>query len=190
MRIVGGSVRGTALATPKTTATRPTPDRVRQAVFNILGHGVAGFSFEGARVLDLFAGTGALGLEALSRGCPFAVFIDEDAAARALIRANIERTHMVGRTRISRRDGANLGPVGKSAPFDLAFADPPYGQGLGMAAAASALKGGWLNRGAVFVVEDARGADFIWPEEIEAIDEREYGGTAIHIGRVVKTTPS
>jgi len=184
MRIVGGSARGTTLVAPKSAAIRPTSDRVRQALFNILSHGIEGFSFEGARVLDLFAGTGANGLEALSRGAAFAVFIDDDPHARAIIRQNIERTGMTGQTRLSRRDAVKLGGVGKSPAFDLVFADPPYGRGLGTAAAASALKGGWLKPGAIFVVEDARGADFSWPEGFNAIDKRDYGGTMICFGRV------
>lgn len=189
MRVGGGSARGTPLMVPATAATRPTSDRVRQAVFNILTHGIAGFTLEGARVLDLFAGTGALGLEALSRGAPFAVFIDNDAGARAVIRQNIERTGMTGRTRLSRRDAARLGGIGKSPPFDLVFADPPYGAGLGPRAAASALEGGWLNPQAVFVIEEAKGADFSWPDGITAIDKRDYGGTTIYFGTVADGRP-
>jgi len=184
MRIVGGSARGTTLATPNSAAIRPTSDRVRQAVFNILSHGIDSFTFDGARVLDLFAGTGANGLEALSRGAAFTVFIDNDAGARGLIRHNIERTGMTGQTRLSRRDAVRLGGVGKSPPFDLVFADPPYGQGLGTAAAASALKGGWLKAGAIFVVEEARGAEFNWPEGINPVNKRDYGGTMICFGQV------
>jgi 16S rRNA (guanine966-N2)-methyltransferase len=183
MRIVAGSARGTALATPKSGRTRPTSDKVRQALFNTLEHGVAGFDIEGMRVLDLFAGTGALGLEALSRGAGFCVFIDEDAGARGLIRDNVMRTHMTGKSRISRRDATRLGAVGKYEPFDLAFADPPYGKGLGTAAMRSALEGGWLKAGAVAVVEEAKGAEFAWPEGIEALDERSYRDTVVRIGR-------
>ena len=182
MRIVGGSARGTALATPKSDRTRPTSDQVREALFNILEHSVADFSLQGARVLDLFAGTGALGLEALSRGAGFTVFIDEDASARGIIRDNIMRTHMTGKSRISRRDAARLGPVGKHEPFDLVFADPPYRKGLGAAAIASALAGGWLKPGALVVVEDTKGTVFAWPEGVEAVDERGYGETVVRIG--------
>lgn len=184
MRIVGGSARGTELTSPRSDRTRPTSDRVREALFNILEHGVEDFTLEGARVLDLFAGTGALGLEALSRGAAFAVFIDEDAGARGVVRENVERTHMTGRTRISRRDCTRLGPVGKYARFDLAFADPPYGKGLGTEAAASVFEGGWLVPAGIMVVEEAKDAEFAWPDGVEALDERAYGETVLRIGRM------
>ena len=183
MRIIAGSARGIRLAAPGGPVIRPTSDRVREALFNILAHGIAGFTLAGARVLDLFAGTGALGLEALSRGAAFCVFIDDDAAARGLIRENVERTRMTGRARVSRRDAANLGPVGKYEPFGLAFADPPYGRGLAATAAASAIAGGWMRPGAVMVVEEAADAAFAWPDGLSALDERRYGDTLIRIAR-------
>lgn len=183
MRIVGGSARGTSLASPKSDAVRPTSDRIRQAIFNILEHGIDDFSLAGLRVLDLFAGSGALGLEALSRGAGFAVFIDEDVSARGTIRDNVERARMIGRSRISRRDAAQLGPVGKSNAFDLIFADPPYAQGLGTAAIASAATGGWLRPDALLVVEEAKGAEFVWPQAVISVDERKYGDTIIRFGR-------
>src|SRR5688572_33512066 len=130
MRIVAGRFRGASLATPKGQDIRPTSDRVREAAFNILAHGLEA-DIAGARVLDLFAGTGAFGLEALSRGAAFALFVEDDLAARSAIRTNAERLGVLGRTRIFRRDATDLGPIGNVAPFDLVFSDPPYRQGLG-----------------------------------------------------------
>jgi len=183
MRIVAGRARGTPLAAPKGERLRPTGEKVREALFSLLEHGAAGVRLEGARVLDLFAGTGALGLEALSRGAGFCVFIEMEATARGLIRANIERTGATGVSRLSRRDAARLGPVGKYEPFDLVLADPPYGKGLGEKAAAAALAGGWLKPGAVMAVEEAVGARFAWPAGFTALDERRYGDTVIRIAR-------
>src|SRR5436309_15762510 len=129
MRIVGGRLRGRVLAAPKSQAIRPTADRLREALFNILVHRYAD-PVTGARVLDLFAGTGALGLEALSRGATFALFIDNAAEARALIRANVEALGLGGIARIFRRDARKLGGAHPLAPFGLVFADPPYGKGF------------------------------------------------------------
>jgi 16S rRNA (guanine966-N2)-methyltransferase len=131
MRVVAGRFRGRAIASPADESVRPTSDRVRESLFNILEHGIAGFSLSGVRVVDLFAGTGALGLEALSRGAAFCLFVDDAVAARALIRTNIELLQLAGATRIFRRDATDLGPAGTMAPFGLAFIDPPYGRGLG-----------------------------------------------------------
>jgi 16S rRNA (guanine966-N2)-methyltransferase len=146
------------LKAPVGRATRPTADRVRQTVFDVLAHAY-GDAVAGARVLDLFAGTGAFGLEALSRGAAFALFVEEDVTARGLIRENAESLGVLGRTRIFRRDATNLGPIGNVAPFDLVFADPPYRQGLGERALASALSGGWLSERALLVLEEAEAAE-------------------------------
>src|SRR5256885_127116 len=129
MRVVGGRLRGRALAAPKSQAIRPTVDRLREALFNILVHAY-GDPISGARVLDLFAGTGALGLEALSRGAAFALFVDDGAEARALLRENVAALGLGGVTRIFRRDATKLGEAHPVPPFDLAFADPPYGKGM------------------------------------------------------------
>ncbi len=183
MRIVAGRFRGRAIATPKDEEVRPTSDRVRESLFNILEHGIAGFSLSGARVIDLFAGTGALGLEALSRGAAFCLFIDEAVGARALIRTNIELLQLTGATRIFRRDATNLGPVATMAPFTLAFLDPPYGKGLGERALKALADGGWLLPGAVAVLEERASADIALPRGFTEIDRRTYGDTLILLAR-------
>jgi len=183
MRIVAGKFRGARIEAPKGLGTRPTSDKVRQALFNVLEHGVPGFAFEGARVLDLFAGSGALGLEALSRGARFCLFVEENAEARAAIRRNVEALHLTGATKIWRRDATRLGPVGTLQPFDLLFCDPPYGKGLGELALAVAAEGGWVEKGAVAVLEERADMDIAFPEPFQEIDRRRYGDTAIHIGK-------
>ena len=177
MRIVGGTLRGRPLASPKHEGVRPTSDRVREAVFNILTHGIAGFSLEGAKVLDLFAGTGALGLEALSRGASTCLFVEDDAEARALIRQNVEAFGLTGVTRIFRRDATDLGPAGKHKGFTQAFLDPPYGKGLAERALASAAAGAWLADRAVIVLEERAGAVIAWPAGFTQIDRRSWGDT-------------
>jgi 16S rRNA (guanine966-N2)-methyltransferase len=177
MRIVAGRFRGRALAAPEDARTRPTSDRVREAVFNILEHGIAGFTLAGVRVLDLFAGTGALGLEALSRGAASCLFVEEDAAARGLIRRNIEALGLAGVTKVFRRDATDLGPAGNRGGFGLVFLDPPYGQGLAQRALASAAAGGWLAPGAVAVIEDSRRATIALPRDFSAIEQRTWGDT-------------
>jgi 16S rRNA (guanine966-N2)-methyltransferase len=186
MRIVAGRFRGAALAAPKSHDIRPTSDRVREAIFNILAHGIEGGAVEGARVLDLFAGTGALGLEALSRGAAYVHFVEENAEARGLIRRNIEALNATGVTKIYRRDAVNLGPAGTLRPFGLVFADPPYGKGLAEKALASALAGGWLLPGALAVVEEREGAPFAAPAGFEVLDERSYGDTAVRFLRLAR----
>lgn len=178
MRVVGGEFRGRPLATPRDQSIRPTTDRAREAVFNVLIHRF-GEKLEGARVLDLFAGTGALGLEALSRGASYAVFIEESAEGRGLIRSNVEAFGLTGRTKIFRRDATKLGEAGTMAPFGLLFADPPYGKGLGEQALRSARAGGWLAPGALCVVEEAAAAPFQLDDGFSVIDERNYGETVI-----------
>ena len=160
MRIVGGEFRGRPLATPRSNSIRPTTDRTREALFNILSHRFAE-KLDGARVLDLFAGTGALGLEALSRGASFCLFIEESAEGRGLIRTNVESFGLTGRSKIFRRDATELGEAGTMQPFGLLFADPPYGKGLGERGLQSARDGGWLLPGALCVVEEAAAAPFV-----------------------------
>ncbi len=183
MRIVGGTLRGRPISAPQHEGLRPTADRVRESLFNILAHGVAGLSLEGARVIDLFAGTGALGLEAISRGAAFCLFVDHGAEARALIRTNIESFGLTGVTRIFRRDATDLGPAGTVAPFDLAFLDPPYGKGLGEKALAALAEGHWLAPGAVVVLEERAGIAMTLPPAFSDFDARAYGDTQIVIAR-------
>ncbi len=183
MRIVGGQFRGRALAAPKSATTRPTSDRVREAVFNILLHGIADFEIAGAKVLDLFAGTGALGCEALSRGASFCMFVEEDAGARGAIRENVEAMGLTGITKIFRRDATDLGPAGKYAGYALVFADPPYDHGLAPRALASAVAGGWLLPGAVCVVEDRAGTVIELPPQFARLDSRSWGDTQVTFAR-------
>jgi 16S rRNA (guanine966-N2)-methyltransferase len=182
MRIVGGRLRGRALAAPKSQAIRPTVDRLREALFNILVHAY-GDPVSGARVLDLFAGTGALGLEALSRGAAFALFVDDGAEARALLRENVAALGLGGVSRIFRRNAAKLGAAHPLAPFSLAFLDPPYGRALAEAALAAARAGGWLIPGALAVVEEAASATFAAPDGFEELERRRYDDTALIILR-------
>jgi 16S rRNA (guanine966-N2)-methyltransferase len=179
MRIVAGRFRSARIEAPKGQATRPTSDKVRQALFNVLEHGTPQFDFAGARVLDLFAGSGALGLEAMSRGARFCLFVEESAEARAAIRRNVEGLSLTGATKIWRRDATKLGEAGTLAPFDLVFLDPPYGKGLGTKALQSAAQGGWISDGAIAVVEERIDAEVQPPAGFEAIDMRIYGDTKI-----------
>jgi 16S rRNA (guanine966-N2)-methyltransferase len=182
MRIVGGVFGGRLLVSPRSQAIRPTADRTRQAIFNMLEHRFQD-CLAGARVLDLFAGTGALGIEALSRGASFCLFVEEGVEGRALLRANIESFGLQGRTRIFRRDATRLGEAGNMPPFDLLFADPPYGRGLGERALASTLGGGWLRPGALCVVEESAEASFSVVAGFSLAEERRYGDTIIRFLR-------
>jgi 16S rRNA (guanine966-N2)-methyltransferase len=176
MRVVGGRLRGRAIIAPRSKAIRPTADRLRESLFNILVH-----SFDdpvtGARVLDLFAGTGALGIEALSRGAAFALFVDEGAEARALLLENVAALGLGGTSKVFRRDATKLGEPNPLAPFSLAFLDPPYGQGLAATALGSARTGRWLTPDALVVVEEATKAQFAAPEGFREIDRRRYDDT-------------
>jgi 16S rRNA (guanine966-N2)-methyltransferase len=183
MRIVGGQFRGRPLAAPDDGHIRPTSDRVREAVFNILAHAAADFSFDGVRVLDLFAGTGALGIEALSRGASYCLFVEEDAEARALVRRNIEAFGLAGITKVYRRDACDLGPAGHRGGFGLAFLDPPYGKGLGERALASVAAGGWLAARAVIVLEERKGTVVDLPASFTAFDQRTWGDTQVLFAR-------
>ncbi|MGE0239987.1 MAG: 16S rRNA (guanine(966)-N(2))-methyltransferase RsmD [Parvibaculaceae bacterium] len=189
MRIVGGKFKGHGIAGPRGQATRPTSDRVREAIFNILAHGVPDFSIEGARVLDLFAGTGAMGLEALSRGARFSQFVDDSAEARGIIRRNADALGVIGQCKIWRRDATRLGPAAPQPGFDLVFADPPYGKGLGTKALAALIDGQWLNAGAVIVVEEAARAELACPAQLAEIDRRVYGETQVLIARASSRPP-
>jgi 16S rRNA (guanine966-N2)-methyltransferase len=176
MRVVGGDLRGRTLAAPKSQAIRPTADRLREALFNILAHAYSD-PVGGARVLDLFAGTGALGIEALSRGAAFALFVDDGAEARALLRENVATLGLGGTTRIFRRDATKLGPAHPIEPFSLVFLDPPYGKGLAENALASARDGGWLVSDVLIVVEEAKKSTFAAPQGFAEIERRGYDDT-------------
>jgi 16S rRNA (guanine966-N2)-methyltransferase len=176
MRVVGGRLRGRSLAAPSSQAIRPTADRLRESLFNILVHAYDN-PIDGARVLDLFAGTGALGIEAISRGAAFALFVDNGAEARALLRNNVEALGLGGVTKVYRRDATNLGPAHPHEPFSLAFLDPPYGKGFAEQALVSLREGGWLAPGALVVVEEAKAAGFAAPERFEELERRAYDDT-------------
>ncbi|NWH07538.1 MAG: 16S rRNA (guanine(966)-N(2))-methyltransferase RsmD [Alphaproteobacteria bacterium] len=183
MRVVGGSLRGRTIEGPKDARVRPTSDRVREAIFNVLAHRDlgGGFTLEGARVLDLFAGTGALGIEAVSRGARFCLFIDDHLESRAIIRRNVEAFSLTGVTKIWRRDASSLGPVEPNAngPFDLLFADPPYRMNLLGPALLSAREGGWLQPHAVCVAELAADEAFAPPFGFVVADDRTHGETRV-----------
>jgi 16S rRNA (guanine966-N2)-methyltransferase len=178
MRVVGGRLRSRPIAGPKSDGLRPTADRLREALFNILAHGY-GDPVAGARVLDLFAGTGALGIEANSRGAAFVLFVDDGVEARSLLRNNTEALGLGGTTRIFRRDATTLGPAHPLEPFTLAFLDPPYGKGLAERALAVARGGGWLVKDALVIVEEAVAARFKAPEGFNELERREYDDTEL-----------
>jgi 16S rRNA (guanine966-N2)-methyltransferase len=176
MRVVGGRLRSRPLTKPKSNAVRPTSDRLREALFNILMH-ACDDPVTGARVLDLFAGTGALGIESISRGASYTLFVDEGVEARALLRTNVESLGLGGVTRIFRRDATTLGPAHPLEPFDLVFLDPPYGKGLAEKALTSAREGGWLKPEALVVVEESANAGFVAPEGFSELERRRYDDT-------------
>jgi 16S rRNA (guanine966-N2)-methyltransferase len=184
VKISGGKFRGRVLFEPKDSRVRPTSDKARQAIFNILAHNDFGTEFvlEGAKVIDIFAGTGALGIEALSRGASFCLFIDDNAESRALIRSNIEALNLTGVSKIWRRDGTELGPLaaGAGGPFDLAFLDAPYRQGLTQRALESLARGGWLAKNALVIAETAAGESLPAPSGFRLVDTRSYGETSVH----------
>jgi 16S rRNA (guanine966-N2)-methyltransferase len=182
MRVTGGKLGGRRLIAPDDARVRPTSDRTRQAIFNILEHRDfnIGFTVENAAVVDLFAGTGALGIEALSRGARFCLLVDESADSRALQRENVEALGLTGVTKIWRRDATDLGPLGAGAggPFDLVFLDPPYHKNLIAPALKSLREGGWLAQQALLVAETSKG-EFFEADGFERLDIRDYGETEI-----------
>jgi 16S rRNA (guanine966-N2)-methyltransferase len=181
MRIVAGTFRGRSLVAPKGQSTRPTADRTRQALFNVLEHAPWAPSLDGRRVIDLFAGSGALGLEAISRGAAFCLFLDRSAAAREAIAANVEALKLTDRVRIDRRDAAALSArtSADGAPFDLVFLDPPYAQGLGEAALARLVIGDWLTPQAVVALERGQRDLAPIPDGFSLLDERTWGAARV-----------
>jgi 16S rRNA (guanine966-N2)-methyltransferase len=188
MRIVAGRLRGRTLAVPRTLRIRPTAERIREALFDVLMHRY-GDSLREARVLDLFAGTGALGIEALSRGAAFVLFVDSGVEARALLRSNVEALGLGGVTRIFRRDATQLGKAPPFAPFSLVFLDPPYQAGLAEKALGSAAAGGWISPGALIAVEEAAKAGFAPGADFEELDRRRYDDTELIILRYGAAQP-
>jgi len=182
MRIVGGRFKGRALNGPRGEGIRPTSDRLRESLFNILAHSY-GDPVPGARAIDLFAGTGALGLEALSRGAAFALLVDDGAQARALIRENVENLGLGGVTRIFRRDARRLGEAPPGPAYDLAFLDPPYDRGLAEPALTALARGGWLKPDALVVVEEAVAAMFEPAAGYDILERRDYGETELIVLR-------
>lgn len=182
MRVTGGNFRGRNLVEPLDNRVRPTSDKVRQAIFNILAHNDFGFELEGAKVIDLFAGTGALGIEALSRGAAFALFVDDSAESRGLIRTNVEALQLTGVTKIWRRDARDLGPMaaGAGGPFQLAFLDAPYRKDLTTAAMESLRAGSWMSDGSIVIAETGED-ESLAPEGFRLLNSRSYGETAVHI---------
>ncbi|WP_406720294.1 MULTISPECIES: 16S rRNA (guanine(966)-N(2))-methyltransferase RsmD [Thioclava] len=180
MRIIGGEKRGLKLTDvgegDAKGHLRPTTDRVRESIFNLLVNGTHGNPIPEARVLDLFAGTGALGLEALSRGAKRVAFVDEGTPARILLRKNIELMRAMGVTDLWRRDATRMGPC-RGEGYDLIFLDPPYGMGLGEKAIASCLENGWIAPGAMVVWEENVAP--VVPAPLEQIDQRKYGDTVV-----------
>ena len=179
MRIVAGKFRGKQLTSPSDESIRPTADRVRESMFNILASRL-GPVFSGIRALDLFAGTGALGLEALSRGAAHVTFVDTGAEARGLIRDHIEAFGAGGLTQLLRRDATDLGKPGTFGQFNLVFLDPPYGKGLGEQALSHIAANGWLAPGATIVFEESVEAEVEIPAGFTLDDRREYGAAAVH----------
>ena len=179
MRIVAGAHRGRALVAPKGHSTRPTADRARQALFNVLEHAPWSPGLAGVRAVDLFAGSGALGLEALSRGAAFCLFADTDAAAAAAIAANLAALGLEDRATVRRCDATRLPPRSAEPTFDLAFLDPPYGAGLVEPALATLVAGGWLSRGAIVVVERGSSEPAPAAAGFEVLDVRTWGAARV-----------
>jgi 16S rRNA (guanine966-N2)-methyltransferase len=194
LRIVSGVFRGKTLAAPKGDATRPTSDRARQAIFNILEHAAWSPGVRDVRVIDLFAGSGALGFEALSRGAAFCLFVETGEAARGAIRENVEglspNGDLFGKTRVHRRDATDLGvrPGADGPAFGLAFLDPPYAKGLGEVALQKLADGGWLAPGAIVVFERGGAEPDVSVTGFEPLDARDYGAARVHFLRFAETS--
>ena len=189
MRVVGGTLRGGTIHAPNTSLTRPTSDRVRESVFNILAHGIEGADLAGVKVIDLFAGSGALGIEALSRGAAHCLFVESDAEARGTLQHNIEAFHLQGVSKVFRRDATSLGPAGGKGGAGIVFLDPPYGQGLGERALVSLRDGGWLEPGAIAILEERASSEVAVPDSFELIDQRRWGDTSVMFLRFMRDEP-
>ncbi len=179
MRIIGGKFKGKKLISPSNNKIRPTSDRVREAIFNILSIKIKN-NFAAQNVLDLFAGSGALGLEAASRGANNIVFIDNGAHARSLIRRQIDNLALTNNVKLLGYDAANLRKNTKFPPFNLIFLDPPYQKGLGEKALISALKNGWIADKAMIIFEEQANKNIEFPEQFTISDRRKFGNSEIY----------
>ncbi len=186
MRIVAGTLKGRSIVAPEGQATRPTSDRARQAIFNVLEHAAWAEPLQGVRAMDLFAGSGALGFEAMSRGAAFCLFVETDEGARGAIRENADAFNIMGATRVHRRSATDLGsrPRSDGEAFDLAFLDPPYGRGLGEQALAGLLAGNWLAPEAVVVLERGSDEPELETPGYDRLDARDYGAARVLFLRV------
>jgi 16S rRNA (guanine966-N2)-methyltransferase len=178
MRIVGGKYRGRSIVSPKTENIRPTKDRTRESIFNILEHSHSEH-LEDGRMLELFAGTGAVGIEALSRGCEFVLFVEQSIEGRGLLRQNTDNLSLHGCTKIFKRDATKLGPLSKFEPFTMLFADPPSAQGLGEKAIKSAVDNGWMVDQALVILEEHSDIEPDLDDRFTQIDKRPFGETNI-----------
>ncbi|MCY4287068.1 MAG: 16S rRNA (guanine(966)-N(2))-methyltransferase RsmD [Aestuariivita sp.] len=179
MRIIAGEFRGRKLASVKShsLALRPTRDRVRESVFNILQ---SQQTIHGTRILDIFAGTGAMGLEAISRGADSAIFVENSRESRRLLRENISTLQLEVRSRIIAEDATRLG-ANDTDPTSIVFLDPPYGKGLGLAALSALTTGGWLSADALIVWEES--THMSAPPSFATVDHRKYGASHITLMR-------
>ncbi|WP_312687615.1 16S rRNA (guanine(966)-N(2))-methyltransferase RsmD [Brevundimonas nasdae] len=190
MRIVAGSLKGRAIVAPEGRNTRPTSDRARQAVFNVLEHASWAESLQGARVIDLYAGSGALGFEAVSRGAAFCLFVEIEDEARGAIRENADAYGLMGRTRVHRRSATDLGvrPGSAGEAFDIAFLDPPYAKGLGEQTLLRLTEGNWLKPGAIVVFERGSDEPDIDTPGYERLDARDYGAARVLFLRALEAS--
>ena len=186
MRIVGGTLKGRTIRTPEGRETRPTSDRARESIFNILAHADWAPPLDGARIIDAFAGSGALGFEAISRGGAFCLFVETEAAARGCIRDNVEAFQLFGNTRIHRRSATDLGPkpAGLGAPFDMVFMDPPYGLNLVPPPLEQLLNGQWISADALVVAETGAYEPALVTPGWTLLDERTYGAARVSFLRI------
>ena len=182
MRIIAGRFKGRSLRSPASGNIRPTSDRLRESLFNVLAHAY-GDPAKGARVLDLFAGTGALGIEALSRGAAFVCFVEEAAEARGLIKENIELLGLAGQSKVFRRDATRMGHAHPNEPFSLVFCDPPYGKNLAPEALSSAIAGGWVTIDALVIIEERADVVIELPTGLVLLEQRIYGDTQMIFAR-------
>lgn len=190
MRIVAGSLKGRAIVAPEGRNTRPTSDRARQAVFNVLEHASWAEPLHGARVIDLYAGSGALGFEAVSRGAAFCLFVEIEDEARGAIRENADAYGLMGRTRVHRRSATDLGvrPGSAGEAFDIAFLDPPYAKGLGEQTLLRLTAGNWLKPGAIVVFERGSDEPDIDTPGYERLDARDYGAARVLFLRALEAS--